>query len=263
MRFAFPPITPMVKRLVLINVAIYVLILLTFNTDLNRLIFRALRLSPAAWRDMFPLVPVWQVVTYGFLHSPDPMHVFFNMLGLYFFGSMVETAVGPRRFLVTYLGAILIGALVFLMVGMVSGSEHTVVGASGAVMCMIVAAACFQPNAMVILIIFPVPLKYLAGGLFALDTINGFMKLRGGGADGTSHLVHIVGAAYGFVLVKRGLIWKDPIGILQERRVVAMQTRRVDEDQRMDELLAKISRDGINSLSRGERDFLKRVSSRR
>src|SRR4029453_17782957 len=48
--------------------------------------------------------PVWQLVTFQFLHSaPWPWHVLFNCLGLYFFGRPIEETLGPKRFLTLYL----------------------------------------------------------------------------------------------------------------------------------------------------------------
>ena len=260
-RFAWPPLTPMVKRLLIINLGLYGLVLLAYLADFWGPIRAFVGLGPGSWKSWFPLLPVWQLITYGFIHSPSPEHVLFNMLGLYFFGGMVERTVGATRFLSTYLVAILLGGAAFLVVGLVTGSDIPVVGASGGVLAMIVAAACFNPNATVILIMFPIPLKFLAGGIVALDFINGALSWKGG-SDGTAHLVHVVGAVVGFVAVRKGFIWRDPIQAWQRKRAVAEGIKRQEEQQHMDELLGKIHREGMTSLTKREKDFLKRVSKR-
>ena len=108
----------------------------------------------------------------------------------------------------------------------------------------------------------PVPLKWLAGGIVALDVIHGALAWRSGMGDGVAHLVHLGGAAYGFVAVKRGLVWRDPVQRLLVRRAIAAEEKRQTEQHRVDDLLQKIHREGLNSLSRSERAFLKRVSSK-
>ena len=85
---------------------------------------------------------------------------------------------------------------------------------------------------------------------------------RPGMGDGVAHLVHLGGAAYGFVAVKRGLVWRDPVQRLLVRRAIAAEEKRQTEQHRVDDLLQKIHREGLNSLSRSERAFLKRVSSK-
>lgn len=264
-RFALPAITPMVKRLVVINLVVYAITLLAYlaHPESRALITRALGLSPADWRGMFPWIPFWQLFTYGFLHEVSPGHVLMNMLLLYFFGTMVEGTLGASRFLCAYLGAMLAGALLFLVVGTLGAQQIPAIGASGAVLGMVVAAACFAPDTRVILIVVPVALKWLAIGIVGLDVINGALSWRSGVDDGVAHLVHIGGAAYGFIAVRTGLVWRDPIQRVRVRRAIAQEEKRQGEEHQMDDLLEKIHREGLNSLSKREREFLKRVSSRR
>ena len=79
----------------------------------------------------------------------------------------------------------------------------------------------------------------------------------------TAHWVHVGGALFGGLAARYGLIWKDPIQGFEERRSVKAEQKRVGDEAKMDELLSKIHDEGINSLSRAERDFLKRMSKRR
>jgi len=264
-QLALPPLTPMVKRLMIINVAIYAIyvILDLFVEPARDLVMQVFVLDVAVWGDFFPFVPFWQLLSYGFLHHAGPSHILFNMLGLYFFGTMVEGTVGPQRFLTAYLAAIVLGGLAFIGLGAIIGREWSVVGASGGVLAIIVAAAAFRPNAQVIFILFPIKLKWLAGLIVAMDLINGAYSLKAGSFGGTAYIVHLAGAAFGFLAVSRRWIWMDPLQGLMNRRAIAHEEQRQSDERRMDDLLQKIHREGIHALTRSERSFLKRASSRR
>jgi membrane associated rhomboid family serine protease len=263
---ALPRWTKVTRRLLIANVAIFLLSFLTFLVaeDAYRAIVRHLALAPEQWRALFPIVPLWQLFTYGFLHSvTDPFHVIGNMLMLYFFGTMLEEMLGSRRFLLTYGAAQLAGALLFLVPAFFTESSARAVGASGAVYGVMIAVATLRPRQTVFLLFIPVTLKILALGILALTIFGALLALKLPGADSTAHLVHLGGIAYGFLAVRSGLIAKDPLEILERRRAIAQVEKQAGDEQRMDELLAKISREGMNSLSRGERDFLRRVSARK
>jgi membrane associated rhomboid family serine protease len=224
----------------------------------------AIGLSPRVWREFFPFVPVWQVVSYSLLHSTSSLlHLLQNMLYLYFFGTMVEGAVGSSRFLVTYVMAILVGGIAYLVQGLWVPTLGPVIGASGGVFGILVAAATMMPQTRVILIFVPVKLVWLAVGLVSIEVFVLLPQLRYGGSDGVAHLVHLGGALYGFLAVRRRWIWADPIQKIQVRRAISQEERRISDEQRVDQLLQKINQEGLNSLSRREKDFLKRASARR
>jgi membrane associated rhomboid family serine protease len=261
----FPSPTPVTRRLLWINglcfLALFVLVKLV--PPVGRSLVTWLELNPLLWWTTFPLVPVWQVLTYGFLHSMgDIFHLLFNLLALYFFGTLVEGIVGGRRFLALYLVALVLGGVAQLLLGLVTVASGAVaaptLGASGAVMAVLVAAAVMQPDARVIFILFPLRLRTLALILVGIDV---FRMLSGGSS--VAWLVHLTGAAYGFLAVRRRWIWSDPIGALQRRQTARSARREADDRQRVDELLARINAEGLGSLSAREKAFLKRVSRRR
>jgi hypothetical protein len=115
-----------------------------------------------------------------------------------------------------------------------------------------------RPEALVIFILFPMRLKTLALILVGIDVVR---LLTGGG--GTAYLVHLAGAAMGFSAAKLRWIWIDPLEKLEEQRAAAVQRGAEDDARRLDQLLAQIHQRGIGSLSKSERDFLKRMSSRK
>jgi rhomboid family protein len=263
---AFPSPTPITKRLLWINglifLAFLVLLHVPVTAEWGRSLYQALALSPPLWKE-WTIVPLWQPLTYGFLHSEsDPLHLLYNLLGLYFFGTLLEGIIGPRRFLWVYLAAILLGGLVQLGVAFLGGApeaQASTVGASGGILCIIVAAAVMQPNARVIFILVPLTLKVLAMILVGLD----LFYLITGGSGGTAHWVHLTGATWGFAAAKLRWVWIDPWLSWSRARATSQRRAQERESERLDRLLAQIHDRGIQSLSRRDREFLKRASSRK
>lgn len=264
-QLAMPSLTPVVRWLLVANASLWALLFVVWLVDPGAPAAANvwLGIDPRAWKQL--LIPIWQPFTYGFLHAvPTPFHLFWNMLQLYFFGTLLEGIVGPRRFAVFYGGAMLSGALLHLAMGLLSvGVTAPAVGASGAVLGVVVGAAVLRPHARVILLLFPISLMWLAIGIVAIDAIQLASALRVGGSDGVAHWVHLGGALFGFLAARYGLIWRDPVAEL-ERKVESRKVQRAQDDElEMDRLLEKIHREGMSALSRREREFLKRVSRRR
>lgn len=261
---ALPRPADRTRALLIANGAIWfaTFLLVRFLPAVGEPVLRVLRLDPELWVAWFPFVPLWQVATYGFLHAPFEVgHILFNLLTLYFFGSALEGAIGSRRFLWHYTVALLLGGAVQLALGLASlaagGGAYPTLGASGAVMAVLVAMATLQPNMQVIFILFPLRLRTLALILVGIDV---FRMLSGGA--GVAWAVHLTGAAYGFLAVRRGFVWSDPFEALAKRRARAEVEREGLDVRRLDELLARIHEKGLNSLSEREKAFLKRVSKR-
>jgi membrane associated rhomboid family serine protease len=138
-----------------------------------------------------------QIITHMFMHA-DEKHLLFNMLGLYFLGPWTETSLGHKRFLILYLlsGFAASVAQVFMTTGII-------VGASGAVYGVLAAFATMFPNAEMMLLFPPIPIKakYLAIGLIAIGLFSGVT----GAQAGIGHYAHVGGAIMGFFLVR---YWK-------------------------------------------------------
>jgi membrane associated rhomboid family serine protease len=168
----------------------------------------------------------YQLVTAMFLHSPQgPMHIFFNMFTLYFFGTILERVWGSKKFLFFYLfcgiGAAFTEqlAIPFLAEKFANGyvpadgirilhseiveaykQQYSSLGASGAIMGVLAAFAFLFPNTPLMFIFIPVPIKakYLVGIYVLLDLFGGFSGFQG---DNTAHFAHLGGALFGFILV--------------------------------------------------------------
>lgn len=266
---ALPRITKVVRRLIFANVIVFVPCFVWWITEARILGFeysdfvREFGLDPAHWTTSAPFVPVWQLLTYGFMHlTNNAWHILGNMLMLYFFGTMLEERLGARRFFLTYLAAQIAGGLVFLVPVLFGVHDAAVIGASGAVFGVMIAVATLYPNQRVFLFFLPLLMKWLAIGIVGLEAFSALVQLKQG-SDGTAHLVHLGGAAYGYLAVRFGLIQKDPIQILERKRAVMQVAREADDEARMDRLLEKIHQEGMASLTRSEKEFLKRMSSRR
>jgi membrane associated rhomboid family serine protease len=275
---SFPALTPVVKRLLLVNFAIWVLLFLLSLVAPGLLESRSLDLdgrerlhgllplfgaTPYLWFDGFPWVYPWQPLTYGLLHSPvQPMHLLFNALGLYFFGTMLEGTLGSRRFLGFYLLAIAVAGAVSLMAKPLIGSYGPTIGASGGVFAVLCACATMRPQATVIFWFFPLPLAWLAIGLVGLDLVVALQQVFRGFDSGSDRFAHLAGALFGFLAVRRGFVWRDLFEEAEGRRRTRRAEAAASDEARLDELLARIHSEGIQSLSEREKAFLKRISKR-
>jgi membrane associated rhomboid family serine protease len=150
----------------------------------------------------------WQLLTSAFLHG-GLMHLAFNMYGLYLFGSMVENAIGSRRFAVLYLASVLTAGIVQLLVvtaAIESGVVPTV-GASGGVFGVMLAFAWLFPHARLMLVFPPIPMKaWVLVTLYAIfELTNGVLRT----ASGVAHFAHL-GGMLGAIAAM--LYWKQTRG---------------------------------------------------
>ena len=185
-------ITPGVRNLIIINVAVFVLQQLAQHLGESRLetIFG---LSPEA---IFTQLSVWQLATYMFLHSTDWLtHLLLNMLMLWMFGTEVERVWGTRAFVRYYLtcgiGAGLITCVTF---------PHSVtIGASGAVFGVMLAYAMLFPNRQ-ILFWFIFPMRAISFVLLCAGIeLYSLVQLQ----DGVAHIAHLGGMLVGWLYLKR------------------------------------------------------------
>lgn len=202
-------ITDVVKHLIIINVLMYFAFVLVF--PFLREAYTVLYmpwLQDGLGNTYFKPV---QLVTHMFMHDDkDFMHIFFNMLMLFFLGPPVEQALGKQRFLVYYIscgfGAMALHMLLAYLGHIEAGR---IVGASGAIMGVAIGFAIIAPNAILRLIFPPIPVKakYLIGAYIVFDLIGGF----GGSESNIAHFAHLGGALMGFFLM---VLW----GIFDYRR---------------------------------------------
>ena len=139
------------------------------------------------------------MITYAFLHGGIG-HLFFNMLGLWMFGSELERAWGAKRFIQFYTASVLAAAAAQLLVTAVLGSVFPTVGASGGLFGLLLAFGMMFPNRTIVPLFPPIPMKAkvfvaLYGGLELLLGVTGT-------ASGVAHFAHLGGMLGGFLMLR-------------------------------------------------------------
>lgn len=261
----------MTTKLVIIMCVVYVVQLLTeprqpaFAAD-NGWFTNTLRLYP----DVF-LRPwlVFELLTYGFLHDVDDFrHIIFNMIGLWFFGRMVEERYGGREYLTFFLVAVVVAGLIWVFGELVANrgfaSFPAMLGASGGIAAVLILFAMNFPHQTVLfMFIIPMPMWVLAVLLVLWDAYGAIHR-----SGGVAFTAHLGGAAFGFLYYQ--MRWRFdrwlPSGHLLKRLKPGPNLRVHDPDQpdadenRVDDILRKIQEHGQDSLTRGERRILERAS---
>jgi membrane associated rhomboid family serine protease len=166
-------------------------------------LFIQTNVSPEVWAPfaLWPLGPrfePWQLVTYAFLHG-NMAHIFFNMLGLFMFGSDVERLWGARRYAAYYFICVLSAAAAQLATAAVMGVQAPTIGASGGVFGLLLAFALSFPNRVVVLLFPPIPMPaWLFAALYGvLEVVLGLT----GTSKGVAHFAHLGGMVGGFLLI--------------------------------------------------------------
>lgn len=215
-------------------------------------------LSPARFFDDFPN-RIYQLVTYMFLHGGF-WHIFFNMFGLWMFGTEIEYAWGSKRFGRFYFLCGLAGAVLTLAVQ--SSQVVPMIGASAAIYGVLVAYwKMFPEREIYLYFLFPVKVKWFVPGFMLL----GFLTA----APGIAHWAHLGGAVFAFVYVKGDWRWmslgRKLKNLRYKRQEAKLEKRRQEAEdvmKRVDAILDKINEVGIDNISREDRKFLEEASSR-
>lgn len=156
------------------------------------LVFALQVLSGGLVSNYFALTPAlvlqqpWAIVSAIFLHG-SPIHLFFNMFGLLMFGPLLEQKIGSRNFLMLYFASGIIGNLGYIFTAF--GSATPVLGASGAIYGVLGALAILQPNLMVFVGFFPMPM-YMAAVFWVFAEFSAGV---GGTQPGIANFAHLFG----------------------------------------------------------------------
>ncbi len=295
----------MVTRIIIINIIVFVIVNLT---DLFLYIGNGGEPSPfyetflhffcmsSDWK--FFLTHPWGIFTSMFLHEGF-WHILWNMLFMYWFGRIVGDFIGNQRVLPLYLLGGVAGSLIYFITANLmpygEGGGSFALGASGAVMAIVVAAGAIAPDyIMRLLFIGDVKLKYIVAVLVFLDLI-----LIPKGSNTGGHFAHLGGAAFGWFFVfqlRNGNDWSAPVNSLMDgignffrslfsgrrggpkvvyrnpgrsrkqagssRGQAASDSKSKDHQERLDAILDKIKQSGYNSLSKEEKEFLFNASKK-
>ena len=230
----------------------------------------------------------WGLITSIFSHF-EFMHFLFNMLFLFFAGQLYEQLFGGKKLLNIYiLGGIAGGILEIVaheLFPALSNSQSIVVGASGSIMAIFIAAAMYRPNTKIMLFgILPIRIIVLAGIYFIYDLLSLGMP------DGTAHFAHIGGGIIGIISVKtmnkpnniliRFTRFTDKIFTIFKRDFFKKKNtlnverggrplsdeefiaRKKENQAKTDAILDKISKSGYESLTSKEKEFLFKQSNK-
>ncbi|RLD11460.1 MAG: hypothetical protein DRI44_03520 [Chlamydiae bacterium] len=204
----FQGIPPVVKWLLMINIAVYLITLFLGNIPFFSHVARnsmgyIIGQKPSDFDLWFGLYnpnfighfAFWQLITYQFIHGGF-LHILFNMFSLYMIGRFVEKQIGSVPFLKLYLLGGIFAGMINVLTNMFSGLPT--VGASGAICAIVAAFGLMNPNARIgfLVLFFPIFMKAKTFVyVFAIFTI--FMAL--GGRGNIAHMAHLGGLVFGWL----------------------------------------------------------------
>lgn len=282
-----------IAKIIVIAVVVFVLQLLIWfigdlvlKTGLGTLVINFFQMPSGL--NQFIKQP-WSVFTYIWLHK-DPFHLIFNLLGIYWFGSVLKDLIGDAKILPIFLlGGIFGGVFYFLLSdllfnGIFLKGTFLLMGASGGVMALLGAAATLAPNYGFNLLFFgTVKLRWIA---FVYIILNVFSIINTDNLGGS--LAHIGGFIFGalFIIALQSgrdlskpfyattdffeqLFTKKPkMKVVQKEKKAtnvkeATKTNESVSQEKIDQILDKISKSGYDSLTKAERDLLFNASNKK
>lgn len=232
----------------------------------------------------------WTLITHAFVHDTSGMfHLFFNMLFLYWFGTLVVEYLGNDKFVALYVLGFLAGATFYLLAHntipfYIARNVSIAIGASAAVNAILVGAATLLPDhVFYLMFIGPVKIKWIA----AFYVVGFFIGSVGANAGGD--VAHLGGALMGYVYIKQlqaGVNWGSWITATLDwikdlfkpsskvkvtyRKTETSTSRKSTQRQgfnkatqeEIDAILDKISDKGYESLTKEEKEKLFNASKK-
>ena len=285
----FSGVSPVCKSIIGINVAVFLLDQLISRGDNSPFISAYLAASPDG---TFHHLRVWELLTATFLHA-GPWHLLGNMLFLWIVGREMEALYGSRDFLAFYLCAAIFSTLVWCLIDAASNPNPTqpMVGASGAVMATMMLFTLFYPRREILVFFIPMPIWLLVLLYLGYD----LLPVLAGRSSRVAVEAHLAGAGFAFLFKQFDLRWsrlfsgrvfKPRLRIFSPAPREQTRTRTpnpsrtsasvgvagksgpvsvIPEEQldaKLDEVLAKIAREGRSGLTEEELRVLQEASRR-
>ena len=222
------------------------------------------------------LVKLWTIITFNFFHA-GIFHLIFNLLILHFSGRLFNTYFTDKQLFGVYVLGGIFSGITFVLSYFFIGKAGLLVGASGAIMAILIATTTYAPFMLLrIPLIGIVKLWHVAFVILFIDLIQLPLENTGG------HLAHLGGALFGFIYVKilqSGTDLTKPLSMFLDaivnifkpknktpfkkvhrnttKNVVNSSTSKKDFTQKqIDDILDKISKSGYDSLTKEEKEFL-------
>ena len=256
-----------VEKIILFNITLY---LLPFVLKTVLFLFNIKGLSIVNWFTIdatlseFILKP-WSIITYGFIHGSFS-HIFWNMLILYYFGNILKNIFGEKLILNLFLSGIVAGGLTYLisynLFPVFKGVNSVMIGASAGVMSVLFFLAAYDPQYRIRIIFFDIKILYIALFLFFYDIIQIPLNNSGG------HIAHIGGALWGYYYSVKYNNGSDLVNSIlsffkkntnNKPSVKSKTDNKSFNQDKIDEILDKISDSGYDSLTKSEKEYLFKV----
>jgi membrane associated rhomboid family serine protease len=190
----FPRFSGAVRDLVLLNTAVFIVMLLLLSFAKNQALWvlsHAL-LDPEAISHGW----IWQFLTYGFLHA-EPLSFLFSMLGIYFIGSAVEAQTGPKRFIELYFVSLVGSGLAgyfFSLTGILAQGPAAGSGPAANALLMVFYLLYRDARIMPMFIPIPIPVKYIV--IFTAAVEGAYLLLT---HFSMFYMVQLLGMGSGYV----------------------------------------------------------------
>lgn len=196
----FPPLTPMVRLLLIVTGGAFVLTYFPLKIAHWQLPYILFGLTPYA---VTHALYVWQPLTYLFLHAGF-FHILFNLYVLWVFGPDVENAWGGKQFLFYYFLTGVGAGIVDVLIG--PSSPAMTIGCSGALFGLMLAYAMLFPNRIIYYLVIPMKAKWFVAIMGVIE----FIDLLGSPNSGVSYIAHLSGLLIGYLYL-RG--FNMPVGL--------------------------------------------------
>ena len=255
------------EKIILFNITLY---LLPFVLKTVLFLFNIKGLSIVNWFTIdatlseFILKP-WSILTYGFIHGSFS-HIFWNMIILYYFGNILKNIFGEKLILNLFLSGIVAGGLTYLisynLFPVFKGVNSVMIGASAGVMSVLFFLAAYDPQYRIRIIFFDIKILYIALFLFFYDIIQIPLNNSGG------HIAHIGGALWGYYYSVKYNNGSDLVNSIlsyfkkntnNKPSVKSKTDNKSFNQDKIDEILDKISDSGYDSLTKSEKEYLFKV----
>ena len=223
---------------------------------------------------MLVLTRPWTLLTYAFFHYGF-LHLFFNMMVLNFSSRLFLIFFTQKQYLGLYILSAIFSGLCFVISFYFLHQTSSMVGASAAIMALLVATTTYQPLMEIrLLLIGNVKLWHITAVILLLDLLQIQVNNTGG------HIAHLSGAFFGYIYIKLLQNGTDlskivdsvlslfnkkkstpfkKVHVNPKRPAVKRESKIVVKDktqQQLDEILDKISQSGYDSLTADEKEFL-------
>ncbi len=257
--------------LLVINIVIFFIVNISANIFKTDFIFFNMAL-PLNLNQFF--LKVWTLFTYMFLHK-DLGHLFYNMLLLFFTAQTFLNFLSEKKLVYVYIMSGLMGAITLLILSTIFPEVFAysiLFGASAAVIGIVTSLAIYIPNLPVSLFgIIEMRYKYYALLIFAISTILDFNINTGG------KISHFGGAFFGLLfgyLLKNGTDLSEGLNFKRQKKsnlkiiyknnssINTVNEQQINQ-QKIDSLLDKISKNGYESLSNSEKELLFKLSQKK